>query len=121
MTVRFARKFLIGKKPFMNKLLREKLLAMRAADLLVREELADSGELFDGYHQAMERVHLKNAAELEKMIDENGGWLGKSLVGADGAEVAWLVAQHTISLPEFQRKCLKLIEQAVARGEAEAF
>lgn len=107
-------------KEIMKENLREKLLQMRAADLRVREELADAGELFDGYHPAMERVHLENADALEKMIDENGGeWLGKSLVGTDGAEAAWLVAQHAISLPEFSRKCLRLIEKAVAAGEAE--
>jgi len=68
----------------------------------------------------MEKVHLKNAAQLERMIDEHG-WLGKSLVGADGAEAAWLVAQHAISLPEFTRKCLRLIQQAVAANEAEPY
>ena len=104
----------------MNEQLREKLLAMRAEDARVREELAATGELFDGYNPAMERVHLKNAAELERMIDAHG-WLGKSLVGADGADAAWLIAQHAISLPEFSRKCLRLIEKAVAENEAEPY
>ena len=104
----------------MNKQLWEKLIAMRAEDARVREKLAATGELFDGYNQAMEKVHLKNAAQLERMIDEHG-WLGKSLVGADGAEAAWLVAQHAISLPEFSRKCLHLIRQAVAVNEAEPY
>jgi len=102
----------------MNEELREKLLAMRAEDERVREELAASGELFDGYNPAMEQVHLKNAAELERMLDGHG-WLGKSLVGADGAEAAWLIVQHAISLPEFSRKYLRMIEKAVAENEAE--
>lgn len=105
----------------MNEQLREKLLAMQAEDKRVREELAATGELFDGYHPIMERVHLENAAELEKMIDENDDWLGKSPVGADGAEAAWLIAQHAISLPEFSRKCLRLIEKAIADNEAEPY
>ena len=104
----------------MNEQIREKLLSMRAEDARVREELAATGELFDGYHQAMEQVHIKNATELEKLIDENG-WLGKSLVGADGADAAWLIVQHAISLPEFCRKCLKLIEKAVEEKEAEPY
>lgn len=108
-------------KFFMNKPLREKLLLMRAEDARVREELAASGELFDGYHPAMEQVHLKNAAELERMIEEHGGWLGKSLIGGDGAEAAWLIAQHAISLPEFSRRSLKLIEKSVAEREAEPY
>jgi len=102
----------------MNEELRKKLLAMQSEDARVREELAATGELFDGYHPVMEQVHLKNAAELGRMIDAHG-WLGKSLVGADGAEAAWLVAQHAISLPEFSRKCLRLIERAAADNEAE--
>ena len=105
----------------MNETLREKLLAMRAKDARVREELAAAGELFDGYNPAMERVHLKNARELERMIDEHGGRLGKSLVGADGADAAWLIVQHAISLPEFSRRCLNLIEKAVAENEAEPY
>jgi len=105
----------------MNVQLREKLLEMRAKDERMREKLAATGELFDGYAVKMEEVHRENAAELERMIKEKGGWLGKSLVGADGAEAAWMIAQHAISLPEFARKCLKLIETAVAENEAEPF
>ena len=105
----------------MNEELRQKLMEMKAEDLRVREELAKTGELFEGYAPRMEQAHLKNALELEKMIEENGGWLGNSLVGEDGAEAAWLIVQHAISLPEFQRKCLKLIEEAAEKGEAEAW
>lgn len=103
----------------MNEKWRESLLEMRAKDERVREELAATGDLFDGYALKMEQTHLENAAELERMIDENGEWLGKSTVGAVGADAAWLIAMHAISLPEFSRKCLKLIEKAVAENEAE--
>lgn len=103
----------------MNEKLRRRLLEMKARDLRVREKLAKTGELFEGYAPEMEKVHRENAFELEKMIDRNG-WLGKSLVGKDGAEAAWLIVQHAISLPEFQRKCLNLIRAAVSQGEAGA-
>jgi len=105
----------------MNELLREKLIKMRAEDERVREELAATGELFDGYHPTMEAVHLENAADLERMIEENGGWLGRSLVGDDGADAAWLIVQHAISLPDLSRKCLRLLEKAVAEKEAEPY
>ncbi len=104
----------------MNQALRQKLSEMVAEDKETREELAKTGELFEGYHPKMEQIHLKNARELERMIEERG-WLGKSLVGAGGAENAWLIAQHAISLPDFQRKCLRLIEKAVEDGEAESW
>ena len=46
------------------------------------------------------------------------GWPGKSLVGADGAHAAWLLAQHADRDPAFQRRCLDLLAAAVERGEA---
>ena len=104
----------------MNEEVRRKLLEMQARDARVREELAASGELFDGYNPQMEAVHLENAAVLEELIGKHG-WLGKSIVGEDGAEAAWLIAQHAISLPDFSRKCLRLIKEAIQKGEAEAW
>ena len=104
----------------MNQSLRQKLSEMVTEDKRTRKELAKTGELFEGYHPKMEQVHLKNARELERMIDRRG-WLGKSLVGAGCAENAWLIVQHAIGLPDFQRKCLRLIRRAVEDGEAEAW
>jgi len=104
----------------MNEQIRQKILEMIAEDERVREELAKTGELFDGYCPKMEKVHLANSEDLEKLIDRNG-WFGKSSVGADGAEAAWRIIQHSISRPKFQRKCLALIEKAVAAGDAEPY
>lgn len=104
----------------MNQALGQKLQKMVAEDKETHDRLAKTGDLFEGYHPEMEGVHLKNARELEQIID-NRGWLGKSLVGIEGAENAWLIVQHAISLPSFQRKCLRLIEKAVEDGEAEAW
>ncbi len=46
------------------------------------------------------------------------GWPGQSMVGEDGAHAAWLLAQHADQDPAFQRRCLELMTQAVASGEA---
>lgn len=100
--------------------LRRELLAMREEDSRVREELAKTGALFDGYHPAMEAVHLKNAALLEELIERHG-WLGARLVGADGAEAAWLVAQHAISRPDLQRKVLEILRAEAERGAVPAW
>lgn len=96
--------------------LRRELLAMREDDSATRERLAKTGELFDGYNAEMEAVHLKNAKRLEELIDEHG-WLGISKVGADGADAAWLIAQHAISSPDFSKKVLKMLSDAEKTGD----
>ena len=96
------------------------LLAMAADDLRVREELAAEGSLYDGYHPRMESVHRRNAARLATLLDERG-WPVASSVGQDGAEAAWLIAQHAIGEPEFQRRCLRLLQNAAASGEVPAW
>src|SRR5687767_3255986 len=98
--------------------LADTLLALAAEDARVRSELAADGSLFQGYHPRMREVHEGNAAALSEIIAAHG-WPGYALAGAEGAAAAWLVAQHAIGKPDFQRRCLKLIEQAVARGDAD--
>jgi hypothetical protein len=102
----------------MNEDLRRALLAMRDEDQHVRAELAASGELFEGYAPRMEEVHRRNARVLEEIIERHG-WPGRSLAGEDGAEAAWLVLQHAIGDPALQRRCLPLLLESAARGEAE--
>lgn len=91
---------------------------MAEEDGRVRAELAATGELFEGYAPRMAEVHLRNARELEAVIGVYG-WPGRSLAGEDGARAAWLVLQHAIGSPSLQRRCLPLLREAVARGEAE--
>ena len=85
-------------------------------DQAVRAELAADGSLFDGYHPRMAAVHNANAARLREIISEHG-WPTRSLVGHDGAEAAYRIAQHSINHPEFMRECRKLIEAASDRRE----
>ncbi|HWP43112.1 MAG TPA: DUF6624 domain-containing protein, partial [Blastocatellia bacterium] len=98
--------------------LRQALLKMKADDLSLREELASDGSLFEGYHPRMRQLHEANAEMLLRIIRQYG-WPGRSLVGEDGAEAAWLIAQHAISLPRLQRQARALIEEAARRGEAQ--
>ncbi len=99
-----------------NQTLQNELLSMKEEDLRVRAELAADGFLFDGYHPRMEEIHRRNAARLREIIDEHG-WPSESLVGENGAEAAWLIAQHAIGEPDFQRLCLKLLKAAADAGE----
>lgn len=88
----------------------QRLADMAAADLRKRGELIAAGTLFDGYHPDMESLHIANAKELDSIIDAVG-WPHRGIAGADGADAAWLIAQHAVSLPDFQRKVLRLLKE----------
>ncbi len=95
---------------------RAELLAMAALDLRVREELARSGALFEGYHPRMREVHERNAARLSEIMDARG-WPGRSFVGDEATEAAWLILQHAIGNPSLQRRGLALMREAAATGD----
>jgi len=96
---------------------KQRLIAAALRDRDVRARLAKSGALFDGYNAEMEAVHLENAAMLETIIAELG-WPDHKRFGDDGAGAAFMIAQHAISRPDFQRAWLGLLVDAVARGDA---
>lgn len=61
-------------------------------------------------------------------VVERVGWPGRSLVGEDGADAAWMLLTHscthvsTIGTPEdlqFRRNCIPLLEEAVRQREAD--
>jgi hypothetical protein len=72
----------------------------------------------DGLWARVREVDVDNTTWLTQLIDRHG-WPRRSDVGKDGATAAWLLAQHADHDPDFQRHCLRLLEQAVADGEAE--
>jgi hypothetical protein len=95
------------------------LIELYHNDEQTRARLAKEGVLFDGYATEMEQVHAANAEQFESIVSEFG-WPGESLVGEDGAWLAWMIAQHAIGLPVFQRRCLDLLNAAVKKEEAPA-
>lgn len=62
-------------------------------------------------------VDAGNLAWFKDMVAEVG-WPGRSVVGEDGAQAAWLLAQHADQDPAFQRNCLDLMTEAAECGEA---
>lgn len=56
------------------------------------------------------KVDKLNVKELKTII-KRYGWPITSLVGKNGAEAAWLIAQHATDI-HFQKSCLKLIKKA---------
>ena len=95
------------------------LLSMAEEDQRVRAELASDGSLFQGYHPSMRAVHDANAGQLQAIF-ESHGWPGERQVGREAAASAWLIVQHAIAQPAFQRRALDLVQAAVARGDAPA-
>lgn len=99
----------------LNKQLRQELIAMRAEDRRVRQELVDSGALGGSYVPQMEAVHVTNAGRLKELILQHG-WPDEERAGQDGAEAAWLIVQHAIGDPQFQRESLLLVRASAANG-----
>lgn len=82
---------------------RDELIRLIGEDQAMREVLAGTGELFHGYHPAMEKVHLKNAKRLKEIIELNKGFPTTSQVGEEACVAALRITLHAISWPEFMR------------------
>lgn len=54
---------------------------------------------------------------LAEILDEHG-WPTHDLVGEDGEDAAWAIAQHSDQDPAFQRRAIELLRTAVAAGQA---
>jgi hypothetical protein len=66
---------------------------------------------------AVDDIDLRNIEQMKHIV-ERATWPGKSLVGEDAAEVAWLLVQHADLDLDFQERCLPLLEEAARSGEA---
>ncbi len=64
-----------------------------------------------------QKVDADNLTYMKTVIDKYG-WPGKSMVGSDGAEAAFLMVQHSDNDPTFQKMCLELLIEAVEQDEA---
>ena len=92
----------------------QELLRRRDADQRARSAIPQGGR--EAFQRAI-AIDDDNAAWLKNVI-ETAGWPGRSRVGEDGSHAAWLLAQHADRRPGLQRRCLKLLEAAVAAGDA---
>lgn len=115
--------------PVSKPALRKELLTRMAKDQEARRQLielmksnsnpgAAAATAEDPRIQELQRVDRENREWLKQQIAECG-WLGRSLVGDDGAHAAWLLVQHADDDPPFQKECLtKML--AVPKGEVSA-
>jgi len=98
--------------------LRAELLNLREEDQTLRAAVSQTPAAGrrDLFVKILEN-NDRNIARLEEIIDQYG-WPTISMVGKDGAEAAWLIAQHADQKPEFRERCLGLMQKAAAEGEA---
>ncbi|AGC78233.1 hypothetical protein LX97_02971 [Nonlabens dokdonensis] len=86
----------------------EEIIALKTADLALRDRLVKEGKLFEGYHKAMEELHISNAHRLNEIIDQYGFPILEK-IGKEASQAAWLVVQHAISLPSFMKRYQELL------------
>lgn len=98
-----------ARKPVRNEALRTTLLRMG------REDQAEAEESFCNPNPPPIKANQRQALMGQILLEH--GWPGISLVGEEGADAAWLVAQHADDDVSFQRQCLALLEQAYRRGD----
>lgn len=65
----------------------------------------------------MNKIDRDNTDRMKEIV-KRFGWPGKSLVGKDGANAAWILVQHADHDRPFQKRCLGLLHPAVKNGEA---
>jgi hypothetical protein len=103
----------------MNEELRRELAAMADEDQRIRRLATGLDRLPDDLAAEWELIDRRNTARFVEIVAEHG-WPGRGLVGDDGANAAWLLAQHADRTPDLQRRFLDLLRAAVARNEASA-
>lgn len=94
------------------------IIDLRDTDRALRNDLIQKGQLGEGYHEEMEKMHRYNAEVLKDIIDHIG-YPDIDKVGKEASEAAWLVIQHAIGLPDFMKMCQELLKQAVAEKKAD--
>lgn len=102
--------------------LHDELVAMAEADRRLRRSLPPAvlGDMAASYPPKRRDLDALHAARLWEILDDLECWPGRSVVGDDGEEAAWLIAQHAILDPELQRRCVEMLELAVDCEDAPA-
>ena len=96
--------------------LRDELMRMVKVDQEVRGAAVKDRKNRDLWAK-MTEVDRKNTSRMKEIVKKYG-WPGKSLVGKEGANAAWLLVQHADRDRAFQKECLPLLQAAAATGEA---
>ena len=116
-----------SKASTLNKALEAELLKMGADDQKYRGVIeaealkmastgtAKASDEFVAAVKSQDEIDARNMARLEEVIKQHG-WPGKSLVGKEASQAAFLILQHT-DLTR-QQKYLPLLKKAARKGDA---
>lgn len=104
-------------KPKRDDALRQELLRMVKEDQDARKRFLKARQGESAAVRKVVEIDRKNTVRMKEIVKQHG-WPGKSLVGKDGAHAAWLLVQHADRDREFQKRCLKLLTDAVKKDEA---
>ena len=85
------------------------------ADPGLRAELIEMAERDNGNGGPTDPRH---GDRLWEILDDYECWPGRRLVDDDGESAAWILAQRAVFDPGLQRRCLEMLEVAVAYGDA---
>ena len=96
----------------------EKIIALKDADLALRDKLIATVQLGNGYNDEMASLHNSNAKALADIMNTIG-YPTIDKVGKQASEAAWLVIQHAIGQPQFMRKSATLLASAVKENKAD--
>src|SRR5262245_54595620 len=97
--------------------LRQELKDMVKVDQDMRKRAFTGAGIDVKLAEQLEAIDTKNTGRLKEIVAAHG-WPGKSLVGEDGAHDAWLLVQHADRDRVFQKQCLELLKNAVAKDDA---
>jgi hypothetical protein len=101
-----------------NRELAAELAAMVAEDQRLRQEYGAGSPSFERMME-LTRVDVRNTERLRELVAEHG-WPGRSLVGEQGANDAWLLAQHATHELSFQRHVVDERRAAAGLGPMHA-
>jgi hypothetical protein len=96
-----------------NPNLRSELLAMVAADQALRDDLSPERMQDTAFVMEVLQSQERNSERMREILGEYG-WPDPDLVGADGAEAAWLLVQHGGA--EIQERALELMRSSDEPG-----
>ena len=98
--------------------LRATLLHMANEDQKIREQMAGNAGFSEERLESLRDLDIFHTNKLKTIYAKNG-WPNTSMIGRDGVQAFWLLAQHSTDF-DFQRTLLPHVQAAFDTGEIEA-